>query len=143
MSVELPFAPVDGLIRRNAADFRVSAAAAETLARHIQTHGAELAVEAAARAKADGRRTLYSEDFSIEDPPGRGELALPIAPVDRIARLRIDNDIQVGEGARLALAARLEEYADTIAAGATLLARHADRRTVKSEDIDTYVLLKP
>lgn len=143
MSVELPFAPVDALIRRNAADFRVSAKAAEALAGHIQEHGAELAVEAANRADAEGRRTLRTVDFDIEDTPTRGELALPIAPIDRIARLRIDDDYQVAESARLALAARLEDYADTIAAGATLLARHADRRTVKAEDIDTYVVLKP
>lgn len=142
MSVELPFAPVDGLIRRNAADFRVSAAAAEVLARHIQDHGAGLAVEAATNADGDGRRTLRATDFGVDDPPARDDLALPIAPVDRIARLRIDDDYQVAESARLALAAILESYADTIAAGATLLARHADRRTVKAEDIETYVQLK-
>jgi len=36
MSVELPFAPVDGIIRRNAGDLRVSADAAEELARRIK-----------------------------------------------------------------------------------------------------------
>lgn len=143
MSVELPFAPVDGLIRDNAADLRVSAAAPEVLARHIQDYGAELAVEAAQRADADGRKTLRAVDFGVEEPPGRDALALPIAPVDRIARLRIDGSYQVSEDARLALADRLESYAATIAAGAALLARHADRRTVQAEDIETYVTLAP
>lgn len=143
MSVELPFAPVDGLIRRNAGDRPVAAAAAEALARHIQEYGAGLAVEAARRADAAGRRTLSAADFDIEDPPPRDTLALPIAPVDRIARLRIDDDYQVSEGARLALASRLEGYADDIAAGAATLADHAGRVTVKAEDIDTYVRLRP
>ncbi len=47
MSVELPFAPVDAVIRRNADGLRVSADAAEELARRIQDHGASLAVTAA------------------------------------------------------------------------------------------------
>lgn len=143
MSVELPFAPVDGLIRRNVGDARVSAAAAEALAHHIQDYGADLAVEAASRADEDGRRTLQAGDFDVEDPPIREALALPIAPVDRIARLRIDDTYQVSEGARLALAKRLEDYGDTIASGALVLANHADRRTVKAEDIEAYVTLKP
>ena len=61
MSVELPFAPVDGIIRRNAGELRVSADAAEELARRIQSHGAELAIDAAAR-HAD-RRTVQAEDI--------------------------------------------------------------------------------
>jgi len=57
MSVELPFAPVDGIIRRNAGDLRVSADAAEELARRIQAHGAELAIDAAERQpRTDERR---------------------------------------------------------------------------------------
>lgn len=142
MSVELPFAPVDALIRENAPDFRVSAEAPKVLARRIQVHGADLAVEAAARADAAGRLTLRADDFEVDNPPTRDELVLPIAPVDRIARLDIDDDIQVGESARLALAAELEAYAESIAAGAALLARHAGRQTVKAEDITTYVQLK-
>lgn len=143
MSVELPFAPVDGLIRRNVGDARVSAAAAEALARHIQEYGASLAIDAANRADEAGRKTLRAADFEVENPPSREGLALPIAPVDRIARLRIDDAYQVSEGARLALAKRLEDYGDEIADGALLLAEHADRRTVKAEDIDAYVTLKP
>lgn len=143
MSVELPFAPVDGIIRRNVGDARVSAAAAEALARHIQEYGASLAVEAARHADEAGRRTLQAGDFDVDDPPTRTELTLPIAPVDRIARLRIDDSYQVSEGARLALAKRLEDYGDKVAEGALLLAEHADRRTVKAEDIDAYVTLKP
>jgi histone H3/H4 len=43
--------------------------------------------------------------------------------------------------ARIALAGALETYADEVAAGATRLARHADRRTVQAEDVETYVEL--
>ncbi len=142
MSVELPFAPVDGIIRRNADDLRVSAAAAETLAAEIQRHGAELAEQAAQRATADGRKTLQAEDFGVTTVPDRSEVALPIAPVDRIARLDIDADYRVGMDARIALATELEALADEVASGAAMLARHADRRTVKSEDIETYLALR-
>lgn len=142
MSVELPFAPVDNIIRRNADGLRVSAAAAEVLAEHIQERGAALAVDAAERARADGRKTLMAADFDVGDPPVRDDVALPIAPVDRIARLRIDDRFRVGADARVALAASLEAEADAVAAGAALLARHADRRTVKAEDLETYLALR-
>lgn len=141
MRVELPFAPVDGIIRRNADDLRVSQAAAEALAREIQDHGGELAERAAERADADGRKTLMAGDFGVEAVPDRDALALPIAPVDRIARLPIDDRYRVGMDARLALARRLEAYADEVAEGAAVLARHAGRRTVKAEDVEAYVRL--
>ncbi len=139
MRVELPFAPVDGIIRRNAGDLRVSQAAAEALAREIQDHGGDLAVDAAARADAAGRKTIMAADFDVDDVPDRDALALPIAPVDRIARHPIDDRYRVGMDARLGLAARLEDHADEIAAGAAVLARHAGRRTVKAEDVETYL----
>ena len=138
MSVELPFAPVDAVIRRNAADLRVSADAAEELARRIQDHGAQLAEEAAERATADGRKTLMAEDFGVETLPDKDELTLPVAPVDRIARLDIGDEYRVSMDARIALASILEVYADEIAEAAATLARHADRRTVKAEDVATY-----
>jgi len=141
MSVELPFAPVDTVIRRNPGELRVSADAAEELARRIQDHGASLAVEAAEEATADGRKTLMASDFGVEQVVDRGELTLPVAPVDRIARLRIDDSYRVSMDARVALADVLEEYADNVAAAAATLARHADRRTVQAEDIETYVAL--
>ncbi|WP_435180873.1 histone family protein [Halorussus sp. AFM4] len=138
MSVELPFAPVDTIIRRNAGDLRVSADAAEELARRIQRHGAELAVDAAERATHDGRKTLMSQDFGVEQVVDKDELELPVAPVDRIARLDIDDSYRVAMDARIALADILEDYADNVARAAAVLARHADRRTVKAEDIETY-----
>ena len=141
MSVELPFAPVDAIIRRNAASLRVSAGAAEELARRIQRHGAELTVEAAAAATDDGRKTLMAEDFGVQQVVGREELELPIAPVDRIARLEIDDSYRVSMDARIALADILEDYADNVAAAAVTLARHADRRTVQADDIETYFAL--
>lgn len=137
MSVELPFAPVDTIIRRNAGSLRVSAEAAEELARRIQKRGAELAAEAAEEATADGRKTLMASDFAVAETRDKDTLELPIAPVDRIARLDID-DYRVSMDARIALAGLLESYADTVAAAAAELARHADRRTVKSEDIEVY-----
>ncbi|MUW14074.1 aldolase [Halorubrum sp. CBA1125] len=141
MSVELPFAPVDGIIRRNAGELRVSADAAEELARRIQSHGAALAIDAAERATEDGRKTLMADDFGVEQVVSREELTLPVAPVDRIARLRIDDRYRVGVDARIALADILEDYADNVASAAATLARHADRRTVQAEDIETYFAL--
>ena len=138
MSVELPFAPVDTIIRRNAGDLRVSADAAQELARRIQQHGAELAVDAAERATRDGRKTLMSEDFGVQQVVDKDDLELPVAPVDRIARLQIGDSYRVAMDARIALADILEDYADNVAKAAATLARHADRRTVKAEDIDTY-----
>ena len=143
MSVELPFAPVDKLIRRTAGDLRVSSGAAETLAHRIQREGARRAVVAAEQAAADRRKTLMADDFDAEAVPSREELALPIAPVDRVARLDIDDRYRVSMDARVALAAQLEAYATDIAAVAALLARHADRRTVKTEDIEAYDSLQP
>jgi histone H3/H4 len=143
MSVELPFAPIDTTIRRNAGDLRVSAEAAAELARRIQDHGADLAVEAAERATEDGRKTLMAEDFEGDGTDADGdELELPIAPVDRIARLDIDDGYRVSMDARVALAGILEAYADRVAAAAAVLARHADRRTVKAEDVEAYYELQ-
>jgi histone H3/H4 len=138
MSVELPFAPVDTIIRRRAGDLRVSAEAAEELARRVQEHGADLARDAAERATADGRKTLMAEDFGVEQVVDKSELTLPIAPVDRIARLDIAGDYRVSMDARVALADVLEEYAVNVADAAATLARHADRRTIKAEDVETY-----
>ncbi|WP_310736345.1 histone family protein [Salinarchaeum laminariae] len=141
MSVELPFAPVDTIIRRNAGDLRVSAEAAEELARRVEERGADLAVGAADRATADGRKTLMAEDFGVEAAIDKQSLELPVAPVDRIARLKIDGQYRVSMDARIALADILEDYADNVAAAAATLARHADRRTVKAEDVETYFAL--
>ena len=138
MSVELPFAPVDTVIRRNAGTLRVSAEAAEELARRIQRRGARLAVDAAERATADGRKTLMASDFGVSSVPDKDTLELPIAPVDRIARLDIDDSYRVSMDARIALADQLESFADDVAAAATALARHAERRTVKAEDVEAY-----
>ncbi|ESS07366.1 MAG: archaeal histone-like protein [uncultured archaeon A07HB70] len=141
MSVELPFAPVDEIIRRNAGDLRVSADAAEELARRIQRRGAALAVDAAEHATADSRKTLRAADFDVERTVDRSDLTLPVAPVDRIARLDIDDRYRVSTDARVALAGVLEEHADSVAAAAAILARHADRRTVQAEDVETYFAL--
>lgn len=138
MSVELPFAPVDAVIRRNADGLRVSAGAAEELARRIQERGATLATTAAEEATRDGRKTLMPSDFGVESVPDKDGLELPVAPVDRIARLDIDDDYRVAMDARVALADILESFADDVAAAAADLARHADRRTVKAADVETY-----
>lgn len=138
MSVELPFAPVDTIIRRHAGDLRVSADAAEELARRIQDRGAALAVDAAEHATADGRKTLMASDFGVADVPDADDLVLPVAPVDRIARLDIDDEYRVAMDARLALAAVLEAYAADAADGARILAEHAGRRTIQAEDVATY-----
>ena len=141
MSVELPFAPVDSIIRRNADELRVSQAAAEELATRIQDRGAQLAIGAAEEATADGRKTLMAADFGVTKVVDAETLELPIAPIDRIARLDIDESYRVSMDARIALAQLLEAYADDVADSAAILARHADRRTVKAEDIQTYLQL--
>ncbi|WP_410765660.1 histone [Haloferax sp. DFSO60] len=141
MSVELPFAPVDEIIRQNAGSLRVSAGAAEALAHRIQVHGSDLAIDAAERATADGRKTLMAEDFGVQQIVERDELELPIAPIDRIARLNIDDQYRVSMDARIALADILEDYAHNVAGAAVKLAHHADRRTVQAEDIETYFSL--
>ncbi|MFB6109562.1 MAG: histone family protein [Halodesulfurarchaeum sp.] len=141
MSVELPVSPVDSLIRTQAGDLRVSAGAAEALARRIQTEGAAIAAEAAQQTEADGRKTIMVADFGEVPVPDRGSLTLPIAPVDRIARLDISDRFRVAQDARLALAGRLERRAKTIADGARELAEHAGRRTIQAEDIELYVEL--
>ena len=138
MSVELPFAPVDTIIRRNAGSLRVSADAAQELATRIQDRGAALATDAAQRATEDGRKTVMAADFGVDEVPDADLLELPIAPIDRIARLDVDDRYRVGQEARVALASLLEEFADEAAAGAALLARHAGRRTVQAEDVETY-----
>ena len=142
MSVELPFAPVDSVIRRNAGQLRVSAEAAEELARRIQRRGASLAAEAAETATADGRKTLMAADFGAP-VVDKDLLELPVAPVDRIARLDIDDRYRVSMDARIALAGELESYADTVAAAAAILARHADRRTITADDVEIYFQLEP
>jgi len=138
MSVELPFAPVDSIIRRNAGSLRVSAGAARELAQRIQSRGADLAAVAAEEATADGRKTIQADDFGIEVVPEAESLVLPVAPVDRIARLDIGDRYRVGMDARVALAEQLETFADGAARGAARLARHAGRRTVQAEDIEAY-----
>ena len=138
MSVELPSAPVDSVIRRNADGLRVGSDATEELARRVQDRGAELARAAARSADEDGRKTLMAEDFHAP-AVNQDELTLPIAPVDRIARLDIDDRYRVSTDARLALAGVLESYAADVADGAAALARHADRRTVKAADVETYL----
>ncbi|WP_222920134.1 histone [Natrinema sp. SYSU A 869] len=141
MNVELPFAPVDTIIRRNAGDLRVSADASKELATQIQEHGSELAIDAAEEATADGRKTLMAQDFGVETVVDKDDLELPVAPVDRIARLEIDNRYRVSMDARVALADILEDYADNVAQAAAILAHHADRRTITDDDIETYFSL--
>lgn len=141
MSVELPFAPVDTIIRRHAGDLRVSADAAEELARRIQRRGADLAADAAERAAEDGRKTLMASDFGVDEVPDADALTLPVAPVDRIARLDVDDQFRVSKDARVALADVLESYASSAADGAAVLAEHAGRRTVQAEDFETYFQL--
>jgi histone H3/H4 len=140
MSVELPFAPVDTVIRRHAGSLRVSSEATEELARRIQRRGARLAGEAAERATADNRKTLRVTDF---DGDGSANPDLPVAPVDRIARLDIDEEYRVSMDARVALAGILERYAGRVAAAAAVLARHAGRRTITLADVETYFELEP
>ncbi|MDY6764982.1 MAG: histone [Halobacteria archaeon] len=138
MTVELPFAPVDSVIRQADPDIRVSASASERLALRIQEKGSEMAVDAAKKATENDRKTIMPQDFGM-DPSDvdRDGLTLPIAPIDRIARLKID-DYRVSQDARVVLADYLEDWSREVAKSAAQLARHAGRRTVQKEDIDAY-----
>jgi histone H3/H4 len=82
-----------------------------------------------------------AQDFGAQQVVSRRELELPIAPIDRIARLRIDDRFRVSMDARIALADILEDYANNVASAAATLSRHADRRTIQAEDIETYFAL--
>ncbi len=59
---------------------------------------------------------------------------LPLAPVDRI--IRNGGAERVSEEAREALAKVLEEYGEKVSEEAVKLAQHANRKTVKAEDIE-------
>lgn len=59
---------------------------------------------------------------------------LPLASVDRI--LRNAGAERVSEDAKLTLAEKLEEYGGKIAAEAIKWTKHANRKTIKSEDIE-------
>ena len=139
MSMELPFAPVDTIIRRNSGALRVSSEATEELARLIQIEGANLTIEAAKIARENVRKTIQEGDFDIGERDSERELVLPIAPVDRIARSEIDDRYRIGNDARLILAVYLEDYADQIARKGAILSRHAGRKTIQKEDIETCV----
>jgi len=84
---------------------------------------------------------LMAQDFGVEAAIDKDDLELPVAPVDRIARLEINNRYRVSMDARVALADILEDYADNVARAAAILARHADRRTITNDDIETYFSL--
>jgi histone H3/H4 len=83
-----------------------------------------------------------ASDFGVDSVPDKDAVGLPIAPIDRIARLDIDDRYRVAMDARVALAGLLEAYADDVAAAAATLARHAQRRTVKAEDVQAYYELE-
>lgn len=139
MSVEFPLALIDTLIRRNAGNLRVSEGAAEELARHLQDQGVALGKKAARQAESEGRNTIMAKDTDVDEIPRKEELVLPIAPVDRVVRLDLADYLRVARDARIAFTHRLENHADEVARSAALLARHAGRRTIQSEDISTYV----
>lgn len=138
MTVEIPYAPVDTVIREAAPSLRVSSGATEELAARIQEKGASLAVSAAENASKDGRKTIMLKDLTFDPPEvGKEDLTLPVAPIDRIARLRID-DYRVSKDARIALAAYLETWSVEAAESAALLADHAGRRTIQHDDVEVY-----
>lgn len=143
MTVELPLAPVDALIRRRNDDLRVSSGAAERLAHQIQRHGASISAVAAERAERDGRKTIMADDYDFEvGDVDDDDVELPIAPVDRIARLDVE-DYRVSQEARVALTAYLERWGERAADAAGRLATHADRKTVQDEDVAVYFEICP
>lgn len=140
-NVELPYAPVDNIIRDSVDDKRISREAAEKLALEIQGKGARLSEKASRKTEADGRKTIRPHDYGFDgEVPSMDDLTLPVAPVDRIARLRAE-EFRVSKEARLALTLYLERWARDVAEAAGRLAEHADRKTVLAEDVETYLEL--
>ncbi|BDC36657.1 MAG: histone family protein [Candidatus Methanoliparum thermophilum] len=58
---------------------------------------------------------------------------LPIAPIERIAKK--SGAERISEDAKVELAKILEDYGSKIASEAVKLAKHAGRKTIKTEDI--------
>ena len=62
---------------------------------------------------------------------------LPIAPVGRI--IKNANAQRISDDAKKALAKSLEAKGEKIASAAVKLAKHAEKKTVKAEDIEMAV----
>lgn len=139
MNSELPFAPIDSIIREADPNIKVGSDAPKKLAKEIQEEGSEKAKEASEIAKKNDRKTLMLEDLKkigiVENT--QNDLIIPLAPVDRIARLKIE-DFRVSEEARKGLAHYLENWSLQIARDICKIARHAGRKTVKAEDVEIY-----
>jgi len=58
---------------------------------------------------------------------------LPIAPIERIVKK--SGAERISEDAKVELAKILEDYGSKIAAEAVKLAKHAGRKTIKTDDI--------
>lgn len=58
---------------------------------------------------------------------------LPLASMERL--LRDYTGLRISEGAKVALKAEMERYAENIGEKAARLANHAGRKTIKEEDI--------
>jgi len=83
------------------------------------------------------------QDFGVDGGRIKDDIELPIAPVDRIARIDIDGRYRVAMDARVALADILEAYADDVAAAAATLARATPNGgPSKAEDVETYYELR-
>ncbi len=62
---------------------------------------------------------------------------LPLAAMERL--LRDYTGYRISEGAKAALKAELERYAEEISEKASRFSQHAGRRTIKEEDIKLVV----
>ena len=111
MSVELPFAPVDSIIRRNAGTLRVSSEATEALTQRIQDRGAELAVEAGydtVKLTITARSQARNSEEIVQIARDRVE-AVHDAVGDR-ADIAVDCRGRISRGRLTRLASALDEF---------------------------------
>ena len=138
----IPLAPLTRTIRYEGAE-RVSGEASLVLAGYIENTSHRISKKAVRLAKHARRKTVKSEDileaiegldlFPYHRVSTRIISGTSIKPITRI--IRYEGAERVSGEASLVLAGYIENTSHRISKKAVRLAKHARRKTVKSEDI--------